>query len=106
MQATYLLLSVLGTLVPLSQFVPWLVKNGLAVPLLLQQAFWSPISAFAWADVLVSAVVVVVFIRTEGRRLRMSSLWASCRALRGRCLTRIAAIPFHAQSAILPGRPE
>ena len=81
MQATYLLLSVLGTLVPLSQFVPWLVKNGLAVPLLLQQAFWSPISAFAWADVLVSAVVVVVFIRTEGRRLRMSSLWAPVVAL-------------------------
>jgi hypothetical protein len=92
MQATYLILSVLGMLLPLSQFVPWLVKNRLAVPLLIQEAFGSPISAFAWADVLVSAVVVLVFIRAEGRRLRISSRWVPVVAL---CLVGVSlALPL------------
>ncbi len=92
MQATYLVLSVLGTLLPLSQFVPWLVKNGLAVPLLIQQAIGSPISAFAWADVLISAIVVVVFIRSEGMRLRIASRWVPIVAL---CLVGVSlALPL------------
>jgi hypothetical protein len=74
-QIVYAVLCIVGTLLPLAQFVPWLAREGLDVPLFVQQAVAAPISAFAWSDVLVSAVVVVVFVLSEGRRLSMRRLW-------------------------------
>lgn len=75
MQLIYILLCIAGTALPLSQFVPWLSGHGLDVPLLLQQAISSYIAAFAWADVLISGVAVIVFVLAEGRRLAMPWLW-------------------------------
>ncbi|WP_313272796.1 DUF2834 domain-containing protein [Stenotrophomonas sp.] len=71
MRFVYLLLCIAGTALPLAQFVPWLSANGLNVPLLVQQATSSNIAAFAWADVLISALATIVFICAEGRRLGM-----------------------------------
>ncbi|MHC9084210.1 DUF2834 domain-containing protein [Luteimonas sp. RIT-PG2_3] len=75
MQIIYFLLCIAGAALPLSQFVPWLSAHGLNVPLLLQQATSGHIAAFAWADVVISGVVVVVFVLVEGRRLAMCRLW-------------------------------
>ena len=75
MQIIYILLCIAGAALPLSQFMPWLSVHGLNVPLLLQQATSSHISAFAWADVLVTGIVVAVFVLAEGRRLAMGRLW-------------------------------
>lgn len=75
MQALYIFLCIAGAVLPLSQFVPWLSAHGLDVPLLLLQATSSHISAFAWADVLISGIAVAVFIFAEGRRLAMRHWW-------------------------------
>jgi len=74
-QIIYILLCIAGAALPLSQFVPWLSAHGLNVPLLLQQATSSHIAAFAWADVLISGIVVAVFVLAEGRKLAMRRLW-------------------------------
>ncbi len=42
---------------------------------MLSEVADSRMSMLAWADVLVSAVVVISFIRSEGRRLAIASLW-------------------------------
>ncbi|MBD9468387.1 DUF2834 domain-containing protein [Pseudoxanthomonas sp. PXM01] len=80
MQLIYLVLCVIGAALPLSQFIPWLSANGINMPLLLQQAIATRVSAFAWADVLVSGIAVLLFIAVEGRRLAMPRLWipAAC----------------------------
>lgn len=75
MRILYILLCIAGAALPLSQFVPWLSMQGLNIPLLVQQATSSHIAAFAWADVLISGIVVAVFIVAEGRRLGMRQLW-------------------------------
>jgi len=75
MKIIYVVLCVLGTILPLTQFVPWLLSNGFAVQLLIQEASGSQIAAFAWLDVLVSAIVVLTFVFYEGRRLGMKYLW-------------------------------
>lgn len=75
MQVIYILLCIAGAALPLSQFVPWLSAHGLNVPLLVQQATSSHIAAFAWADVLISGIAVVVFVLAEGRRLAMRRVW-------------------------------
>lgn len=75
MQIIYILLCTTGTALPLSQFVPWLAVHGLDVPLVLQQATSSHISAFAWSDVLISGLAVAAFVLAQGRKLAMRRLW-------------------------------
>src|SRR5690606_1224588 len=74
-------LCIAGALLPLMQFIPWLSSYGLDLPLLLQQAIATPISAFAWPDVRVTGLAVVAFIIVEGRRLSMLRLWLPILAL-------------------------
>ena len=71
----YLLLALLGLALPYSQFVPWVIDNGLDIGLLVQQVVDSRIAAFGWLDVIVSAVVLLVLITTEGRDRTIPFLW-------------------------------
>ena len=75
MKNFYLVLAVLGIAIPYGAFVPWLLENGLDVPLLFQEAIVNPISIFAWLDVLVSAVVLVGFIYVESKGLGIKRWW-------------------------------
>ena len=71
----YLVCSVLGLVIPYSQFVPWLLEHGLNVTLFLRELFANRISAFFAMDVIVSAIVLIWFIQTEGKRLQVRRLW-------------------------------
>ena len=75
MRTVYLLLSVLGAALPLSQLVPFLLEHGLDPRLLLEQLFANRISAFFGLDVIVSALVVLVLVGTEGPRVGVRHLW-------------------------------
>lgn len=71
----YLVLCILGTVLPYSQFLPFLVEHSLDVNLLLKQLFANRISAFFGFDVIISSLVLWVFVFVEGRRLNMRYLW-------------------------------
>ncbi len=45
------------------------------IPLFIHAMFANQISAFFAMDVIVSAIVLIVFILDEGRRLGMRTLW-------------------------------
>ncbi|WP_238654380.1 DUF2834 domain-containing protein [Paenibacillus piscarius] len=75
MKYFYGVLSLLGLVLPYSQFIPWVVRNGLDVPLLFEAITTNRIGAFAWMDVLVTAIVLIGFIVVEGTRKRMKYLW-------------------------------
>jgi len=72
----YLLFCLLGLVLPYSQFVSWIVEHhGLNMSIFLRDLFANRISAFFALDVIVSAVVLISFVQTEGNRLRMKTLW-------------------------------
>lgn len=71
----YLLLCVVGAVIPYSQFIPWVMENGLRLGLLVRQLFVNRISGFFGLDVLVSSVVLLIFMGVEGRTLRMRLRW-------------------------------
>lgn len=75
MKALYLGLCVLGTVLPYSQFIPFLLEHGLDMRLFLEQLFATRIGAFFGMDVIVSSLVLWVFVFAEGRRLRIRHLW-------------------------------
>jgi uncharacterized membrane protein len=76
MKNIYLALAVIGTVLPYSQFIPFLRENGLDARLFVEQLFATRIGSFFGMDVIVSSVVLWVFVRAEGRRLGMRHLWA------------------------------
>ena len=71
----YLVCCVLGLLLPYSQLVPWLLEHGLNVTVFCRELFANRISSFFAIDVIVSAIVLIWFIQSEGKRLRVGLLW-------------------------------
>jgi hypothetical protein len=71
----YLILCLLGTALPYWQFIPWVTTNGLNMPLFFQQLFANRIGAFFGMDVIVSAVALLIFVRSESSRLRVRGRW-------------------------------
>jgi hypothetical protein len=72
---TYLLFCVLGVALPYWQLLPWVLENGLHMGFFLRQLFANRIGGFFEMDVLVSAVVLIFFIRREGQRLGVRPIW-------------------------------
>jgi hypothetical protein len=77
----YLVLCFVGALLPYWQFVPWVMQHGMNLPLFVRELFANRISAFFGMDVLVSAVVLIVFMGVESGRLNMPRRWLPVVAL-------------------------
>ena len=75
LKSILLVLCVLGVILPLSQFIPWVADHGIDIPLFFNELFSTNIGGFFGMDVIVSAVVLFVFIFYEGRQLKMTKLW-------------------------------
>ena len=75
MQIIYIVLSVVGLVLPYSQFLSFIVDNSLNLSLFFEQLFANQISSFFAFDVFVSSAVFWVFVFREGRRLQMKWLW-------------------------------
>jgi hypothetical protein len=66
----------LGLVLPYSQFVRWIIEHHpLNMSMFMHDPFANRIAAFFALDVIVSAIVLLSFIQSEGRRLRMRFLW-------------------------------
>ena len=75
MKMLYLALLVVGAVAPYSQFLPWVMEHGLDLPRLVEELFSTRIGAFFGLDVVVAAIVLIVFVLQEGRRVRVRALW-------------------------------
>src|SRR5437660_8944001 len=72
----YLVFAVLGLILPYSQFVPWIAEHhALNMALFLHDLFANRISAFFAMDVIVSTIVLISFIQTEGKRVGVRLIW-------------------------------
>jgi hypothetical protein len=71
----YLCLAFVGAVGPYSFLGQFLSANGLNFTELGAQLWASPVSSYFGVDMIVAAVVTILFILSEGRRLRMKGLW-------------------------------
>lgn len=81
LKTIYVILCILGVTLTYWQFGPWVMQNGLHLPLFFHQLFANRISAFFGMDLFVSAAVLVVFMRAESSRLSISGSWLPLLAL-------------------------
>ena len=77
----YLILAIAGFIVPYWFFVSFLFANGLNGKLFMGQLFDTPISSFFAADLILSCLVFVRYLRLESARLSMRNSWLYILAL-------------------------
>ena len=75
MQWLYLIAAILGTILPLYFFVPFVLTYGLDVPAFFRQLFQNQVSSAFGIDVFISSIVLWLFVFSEGRRRGMKNLW-------------------------------
>ena len=73
----YLLACFAGTLFPFAAFNEWITHHGFAPILLITTIWQQPLALFAWLDVIVTALVLIIFTEVEGRRVGMSRRWVA-----------------------------
>jgi len=74
-KTVYLALCFAGAILPYWQFLPWWSEHGLDLELFFRELFVNRISAFFGIDVMVSALVLLVFIGVESSRHRIRTWW-------------------------------
>lgn len=71
----YLGMCLLGLVLPYSQFIPWLVANGINLQLFFGELFSTRIGGFFGMDVIASVFSLFAFVWIEGHRLAIRNLW-------------------------------
>ena len=79
MQWLYLIAAILGTVLPLCFFVPFLMTHSFDMSSFFQQLFQNQVSSGFGIDVFISSIVLWLFVFSEGRRRRMKNLWSYVR---------------------------
>jgi len=74
-KTVYMILCVVGVVLPYWQFLPSLATNGMNFPLFFHQLFASRISRFFGMDVVVSAVALMIFVRNEKAHITGAARW-------------------------------
>lgn len=75
MRKIYALLTLVGIILPFSQFLLWLTEYGFNVSLFIDQILANSLATFAWLDVIVTVIVIVVMVMNEGKNDKIKRLW-------------------------------
>lgn len=71
----YLILTILGVILPMSQFAQWSMVNGFDLKLMGAAMFANQIASGIALDALITAVVIVVFIIFDRKDVKVQHLW-------------------------------
>jgi Protein of unknown function DUF2834 len=55
--------------------MPWISEHGFNLALFFHELFANRVGGFFGLDVVVSAIVLIIFVQVEGRQLGMRRLW-------------------------------
>ena len=91
-KTVYLLFCILGVVLPYSQFLPWVMENGLHMKFFFQQLFANRIGGFFGMDVLVSAVVLILSPAGRQETRCSAPLAADCGSIHSRRVPWSAAV--------------
>ena len=71
----YLALAALGFILPYYFFIPFFTKNGFNIRLIISQLFANPISTFFELDLIITAIVFLLFSNWEAKRFEIAIWW-------------------------------
>lgn len=71
----YLLLAILGIILPFTQFVPWSNANGFNIGLMISHAFANQIAAGIAIDAVLAALAIILFIVFDSKEKKVKYWW-------------------------------
>lgn len=71
MKNFYLVMSLVGLIIPYSFFSSYINLDGMNVIVAYEELVSSTLSLFAWSDIIISAIVLIVFIIVESKKIGM-----------------------------------
>jgi CDP-diglyceride synthetase len=71
----YLSLAIIGTVLTVSQLIPFIQLNGVNIILMFQELFRNEATSFFGYDLLISAFAALIFMIVDGNRIKMPRLW-------------------------------
>jgi hypothetical protein len=71
----YPVLAVMGLILPLYQFMKFLMKYGFNLRYMIELVAANYISRFLVLDLILAALVFLILVVAEGRRMQMKNLW-------------------------------
>ncbi len=74
-KTVYIVLCILGTIIPYAFFIPFLAENGLDLQLFANEMLATQVASFLSADVLVSSLALWAFIFFELRKRPIQNWW-------------------------------
>ncbi len=93
MKKFYFVAMIIGASIPLYLFVSFFAEHGLDLAAFLESAFANKASSGLIADLLISAVIALIFIGQDARKLGINKLWL---VLLGTCLIGLSfSLPFY-----------
>jgi len=75
MRIFYLLMTVLGLVLPYTVLGTWMNINGFQIFVFIEEILNSKLSILAWIDVVISAIVLIAFILHEGKKINLKQSW-------------------------------
>ena len=92
MTRLYLFACFAGTLLPFAAFGEWITHHGFS-PVQMMTVIWQqPLALFAWLDVIITALVLIIFADIEARRTGMSRRWIT--PIATRCIGPSLGLPL------------
>jgi hypothetical protein len=74
-KTVYIILCVLGAVIPMAVFVPFAIENGLDTGLFIREMFGTQVASFLSADLILSSLALWVFIYFEVQKRPIDNWW-------------------------------
>lgn len=75
MRNVWLLLSILGAVVPYYYFMPFLLEYGLDIPRMLELLFANSVSRFFAVDLIISSIAFLLWSYSDSKKNNVSGWW-------------------------------
>jgi len=71
----YLTFCILGIILPYTAYMPYFMEYGFSITDFISKIFSHPVTAFIGYDLLIAALVCLILMFIEGRRIKMKYYW-------------------------------
>lgn len=71
----YILLCVIGAILPYYFFLPFIIENGINLQMITDLLFVNKVSSAFGINALITSIIFVIFISIENRKTKLQNLW-------------------------------
>jgi hypothetical protein len=76
-KALYIFLFIIGTIIPYYFFLPFIIRYGLNIPLIITKLSANNVSLFFGLNVLITTIIFITYIIYDQKKIKVEFFWFS-----------------------------